>query len=270
MAFIVNTKITSTARAVKPSLEKANKPKIPYQIPERYQNSFYLANAAFFDSTNWFLHRAYEVIFPALKNKLKTNRKSDNNAECLEDVINVLDQCSSVIDVRFPLKKDNGKYELIRGFRAQHGLRAGYTSCLGGLRVDENITRDHMKALSVLSTYRNACMGIGMAGAFGGIKINPRNYSCKQLKQIVQNYASELFQKGYCNNRDVLQPDINCDLQVMGWICEVNTKLSGKCLFLLFQTIPGVIKLLSTTGFQRFVPTKAKNCTCNGFLYSTN
>ncbi|XP_018577510.1 glutamate dehydrogenase, mitochondrial-like [Anoplophora glabripennis] len=176
--------------------------KLPYEIPERYQNAFYLANASFYDSTNWFLHRAYEVVFPKLKSELLKvdsykNQTTDRATEKIEEIIKILDQCNSIIDVRFPVKRDNGLQEIIRGFRAQHGLSAGYSSCLGGLRIHENITRDHMKGLAVLSTYRNACMGINMAGAHGGIKICPKNYSPDELQRIVELYCTELIKKGY-------------------------------------------------------------------------
>lgn len=67
-----------------------------------------------------------------------------------------------------------------------------------GLRIHENITRDHMKALSVLAAYRNSCAGICIAGACGGIKINPSNYSQNEMKNIVETYALELREKGYC------------------------------------------------------------------------
>lgn len=136
MAFRINYKILNFHAPRFLSTTKTI-PKLPYEIPERYQNAFYLANAALYDSTNWFLHRAYEVIFPKLKAdlaKLEIYKNiSDNEAvEKVEEVIKILDQCNSILDVRFPVKRDNGSYEMIRGFRAHHGLSAGYTACLGG------------------------------------------------------------------------------------------------------------------------------------------
>lgn len=232
MAFIVSSKVKSTANVVKHPLNKPTEIRIPYQIPDKYRNSFYLANSSLFDSINWFLHRAYEVLFPSLIKKLRlidSNRLlSDNEiAEKIENIVQVLDQCNSVIDVRFPIRRDNGQLEVIRGFRAHHGLFTGYKGSLGGLRMDVNITRDHMKAFSVLSTYRNACLGIGMTGAFGGLKICPQNYSPFELQQILKTFALNLGQKGYCNNRDVFLPDMNCGEKEMNWINESCVKLTG-------------------------------------------
>ncbi|KAJ8933397.1 hypothetical protein NQ314_014037 [Rhamnusium bicolor] len=239
MAFIANYKVVKIKNI---PFSQSISTLLPYEIPERYRNSFYLANAAFFDSTNWFLHRAYEVIFPTLKKRLSelepyTLQSNNKVAEKVEQIVRILDQCNSVIDVRFPFKRDDGSYEVVRGFRAHHGLTTGYASCLGGLRINENITRDHMKALSVLSTYRNACMGINMAGAHGGIKICPKNYSENELQNIVELYTAELIKKGYCTynltiggERDVIQPDINTSEREMSWISTSFAKYTGQSL----------------------------------------
>ncbi|KAJ8918047.1 hypothetical protein NQ315_011503 [Exocentrus adspersus] len=238
MAFRANYKFL-TLKPLHPQVRSASTVqiprKLPYEIPERYRNAFYLANAALFDSTNWFLHRAYEVAFPTIKKKLANlesykNYSNDEIAEKVEEIITVLDQCNSIIDVRFPVKRDNGSYEMVRGFRAQHGLTVGYQSCLGGLRIHENITRDHMKGLAVLATYRNACMGINMGGAHGGIKIRPQEYSLNELQRIVELYTMELIKKGYSGERDVIQPDVNTSEREMTWINKTFAKCTGRPL----------------------------------------
>ncbi|XP_030752617.1 glutamate dehydrogenase, mitochondrial-like [Sitophilus oryzae] len=231
--------------------------RLSYEIPERYQNAFYLANAAFFDSTSWFLHRAYEVAFPALKNDYRSRFKDEAVGdrrvhEKLENVIEVLDQCNSIIDVRFPIRKDDGTLELIRGFRAHHGENIARSPCLGGLRIDENITRDHMKALSLLSTMKNCCMGIGMSGAHGGIKIDPRKYSKNELRTIVDLYITELFNKGYCGHLDVIHPDINTGQIEMQWISESFAKCSGQNM-----NVAAVGKPLAYGGLEDYEKTAA-------------
>ncbi|CAH1128682.1 unnamed protein product [Ceutorhynchus assimilis] len=209
--------------------------RLEYDIPERYRNAFYLANASFFDSTNWFLHSAYEVVFPFLKNSYRHNVKplgiSDSKIHAkLENVIESIDQCNSIIDVRFPLRRENGNLEVIRGFRAHYGESIQNTPCLGGLRIHEDITRDHMKALSVLSAMKNFCLGTGLSGAMGGIKINPEEYSEKELRNMIDLYVAELFKKGYCNHLDVFHPDINTSHKYMKWICEAYATCSGQSI----------------------------------------
>ncbi|KAH1012784.1 hypothetical protein HUJ05_011880 [Dendroctonus ponderosae] len=227
--------------------------RIDYDIPERYRNAFFLANAAFFDSTNWFLHRAYEAVFPILKNSYREHFQSlhvnDSNIhEKLENIVESIDQCNSILDVRFPVKRENGKLEVIRGFRAHYCEAIGNTPCLGGFRIHSSITRDHIKALALLSAMKNFCIGTGLSGAMGGIKVNPKEYSECELKEIVSLYVTELYKKGYCkysltnltkfqiifglqgNHTDVVHPDVNTSAKEMSWVQETFSKCSGQSL----------------------------------------
>ncbi|XP_060526599.1 glutamate dehydrogenase, mitochondrial-like [Cylas formicarius] len=208
--------------------------KLDYEIPDRYRNAFYLANAAFFDSTNWFLHRAYEILFPTLKEDLQCTYKGEkfNDTqihERLENVVEILDQCNSIIDVRFPIRRDTGRYETVRAFRAHHGRLASSLS-LGGLRIHEGITRDHMKALCLLSSMKNHCVGIGMSGAHGGIKLCPGQYSERELQSVVRQYIFHMSQKGYCGKNDVIHPDINTSSRHMDWVSDAHKIYSGETL----------------------------------------
>lgn len=135
----------------------------------------------------------------------------------MENIVESIDQCNSIIDVRFPVKRQTGNLEVVRGFRAHYGEAIGNSCCLGGsnvalgnyfafqhfshfkgFRIHPSITRDHIKALALLSTMKNFCMGTGLSGAMGAIKINPKEYSEYELKEIVSLYVTELFKKGYC------------------------------------------------------------------------
>lgn len=106
----------------------------PYQIPTRYEEAFYLANASLFDSINYFIHSTLVKFYPDL---LKLYSKGKNCAlyesdEKNRQFINILEQCNKIIDVRFDIKRANGKFEVIRGFCAMHGRCSGFYPSLGG------------------------------------------------------------------------------------------------------------------------------------------
>lgn len=50
----------------------------------------------------------------------------------LENIVESLDQCNSIIDVRFPIRRENGKLEIVRGFRVHYGEGVHNAPCLGG------------------------------------------------------------------------------------------------------------------------------------------
>lgn len=67
-----------------------------------------------------------------------------------------------------------------------------------GLRLHSNYMKDHCKALAVLSTYRNACVGINLGGSHGGIKVDPSVYNKSELRDVVQTYTRELSKRNFC------------------------------------------------------------------------
>ncbi|KAL3278634.1 hypothetical protein HHI36_016174 [Cryptolaemus montrouzieri] len=163
-----------------------------YEMPPRFRECFYLANASFFDSVNWYVHKAYEIIFSELVDKLMSFSGLDEQqaSNKISNIIKVLDQCNSLLDIRYPLKKEDGSLELIRSFTVNHGALLGNTLSLGGLRISPHITRDEMKGLSVLSTHRLSALGIRATGAFGGLKINSNEYSPEEMKSIIKNISA--------------------------------------------------------------------------------
>lgn len=65
-----------------------------------------------------------------------------------------------------------------------------------GLTISTKISKDMMKALSVLATYKYALFGIDMNGSHGGIKICKSEYTEEEHKVIIQKYILELVNKG--------------------------------------------------------------------------
>lgn len=107
--------------------------KFEYQIPEKYRNSFYLANATLEDTTNWFIHNALGIIYMELIQELKNKGLNFFDAKRqISSVMSLLEPCNNFIDIRFPLKRKNGEYKIFRGYRAEHGLYIDKKPCLGG------------------------------------------------------------------------------------------------------------------------------------------
>lgn len=91
-----------------------------------------------------------------------------------------------------------------------------------------------------------------MAGAHGGICINPREFTKEEVQNIVQKYALYLINKRFCGKKrfpyisiyslvlitflegeseDVFEPNIGCGSAEMKWIVKTHASESGRYLF---------------------------------------
>ena len=60
--------------------------------------------------------------------------------------------CNSIYSMRFPVKMDDGRIEVIEAYRVQHSQHK--TPCKGGIRFSEAVNQDEVMALASLMTYK--------------------------------------------------------------------------------------------------------------------
>jgi glutamate dehydrogenase (NAD(P)+) len=134
--------------------------------------------------------------------------------------------------VSFPFRRDD--YErvvTVYGYRVQHLLTMGPTK--GGVRYDEEVSLGETTALAIWMTWKCAIMGLPYGGAKGGVRINPRHLSTRELQRITRRYTSEIIEM-IGPDRDIPAPDLGTDEQVMSWIMDTYSQQKG-------HAVPGVV-----------------------------
>jgi glutamate dehydrogenase (NAD(P)+) len=135
------------------------------------------------------------------------------------------------LHVAVPLRRDDGRIELLAGYRVQHNISRGPGK--GGLRYAPGVDIDEVRALAMWMTWKCAVVDLPYGGAKGGVAIDPRGYSSAELERVTRRYTSEVMPV-IGPERDIMAPDVGTTEQTMSWVMDTYSVNSG-------YTIPAVV-----------------------------
>ncbi len=129
------------------------------------------------------------------------------------------------ITVSLPMKMDNGDIKIFSGFRVQHNNILGPYK--GGLRYHPQVNMDEVRALAFWMSMKCAVVDIPFGGGKGGITVNPKELSERELRDLSKLFARRLA-TAIGPTIDVPAPDVNTNPTIMAWMVEEYSKIVGK------------------------------------------
>ncbi|HEV7810485.1 MAG TPA: Glu/Leu/Phe/Val dehydrogenase [Candidatus Limnocylindrales bacterium] len=135
------------------------------------------------------------------------------------------------LTVHFPVKMDDGSVQVFTGYRIQHNLGRGPAK--GGIRYHQDVSLDEVKALAMWMTWKCAVVGIPYGGGKGGVIVDPKKLSQKELESLSRRFFTEI-EILVGPEKDIPAPDVNTNAQVMAWFMDTFSMHAG-------HTVPGVV-----------------------------
>jgi glutamate dehydrogenase (NAD(P)+) len=140
------------------------------------------------------------------------------------DVHAILAQPKNEVIINFPVRMNDGRHHIFKGYRVQHNNLLGPFK--GGMRYHPEANLDEMKALAMWMTYKCAMHDIPFGGAKGGIKFDPSARSRDELERITRRFTHALG-NNIGPEWDIPAPDVGTNEQTMVWMMDTYMNVTG-------------------------------------------
>jgi glutamate dehydrogenase (NADP+) len=158
-------------------------------------------------------------------NALSQLKKASTYINLPSRVQEILKKPERVLQFSIPITMDNGSTRVFDGYRVQYSSARGPYK--GGLRYHPKVNLDEVKALAFWMAIKCAVVGIPLGGGKGGIAVDPKVLSQGELERLTRAFTRRLV-PFIGPEQDVLAPDVNTNPEVMGWLVDEYSKVTGR------------------------------------------
>ncbi|KAH7617205.1 hypothetical protein Ndes2526B_g07798 [Nannochloris sp. 'desiccata'] len=128
------------------------------------------------------------------------------------------------VAVELAILRDNGEVATFNAYRVQHDNSRGPYK--GGMRYHPAVDIDDVRSLASLMTWKTAVMDIPFGGAKGGVTVDPKSLSERELEILTRKLVQAL-RPIMGTYEDIPAPDMNTGAREMAWIFDEFSKFAG-------------------------------------------
>jgi glutamate dehydrogenase/leucine dehydrogenase len=145
--------------------------------------------------------------------------------------IEILEKPQKSIEVSVPVKMDDESIKVFTGYRVQYSNARGPFK--GGLRFHPQVDLAEVKSLAFWMTIKCAVADIPYGGGKGGVEVDPKNLSQRELEGLTRSYVRAMS-KNIGEKEDIPAPDVYTNPQIMAWFMDEYSQIKG-------ESMPGVV-----------------------------
>jgi glutamate dehydrogenase/leucine dehydrogenase len=140
------------------------------------------------------------------------------------NILALLQKPDRVIQVKVPVKMNNGSIKVFDGYRVQYNNARGPYK--GGLRYFPAVDLNEVKALGFWMMIKCAVIDIPMGGGKGGVTCDPRDMQPDELERMTRTFTRAIAP--FIGPKvDVPAPDVYTNPQIMEWVVDEYSKFVG-------------------------------------------
>ena len=125
---------------------------------------------------------------------------------------------------QIPVRMSDGKIRVFFGYRVQHNDARGPAK--GGIRFHPAETLDTIRALAMWMTWKCAVADIPLGGGKGGVAVDPADLTVDEKERLCRGWIDSIW-KNIGPGLDIPAPDVGTTPQMMGWMMDQYTRLTG-------------------------------------------
>ncbi len=160
----------------------------------------------------------------AYKTALQQYDRAASHLNLSDGIIEFMRYPRREFTVNFPVRRDDDSLEMFTGYRVHHSTALGPSK--GGIRFSTEVTLDEIRALAMWMTWKCALVNIPYGGAKGGVVVDPRALSDRELENLTRRFASELVPL-ISPQMDIPAPDMGTNPQIMAWMMDTYSSRAG-------------------------------------------
>jgi glutamate dehydrogenase (NADP+) len=142
-----------------------------------------------------------------------------------DDVYETLKHPKETLVASLPVRMDDGRLHHFEAWRCRYCDLRGPTK--GGIRFHASVSMDEVVTLAFWMTFKTACVDLPFGGAKGGVRVDPKKLSRRELERLSRAYV-RAFAHFSDADRDIPAPDVATNGIVMAWMADEYAALRGR------------------------------------------
>jgi len=143
--------------------------------------------------------------------------RAASHMDLSEEALEFLRRPMRILEVSVYVKMDDGSVKVFPGYRVQYNWALGPTK--GGIRFHPDETLSTVKALAAWMTWKTAVMNLPYGGGKGGVVVNPKELSDRELEALSRSYIRSIYDV-ISPYSDIPAPDVYTNPKIMAWMMD--------------------------------------------------